>query len=364
VQQGAESAASVGRTALDLSVLVVGTFGGGGIHHYVDTQVEQLDGYVDVDTHDMGMPPVEAGPTRLLQGLLLGLAGVLRFCGRSRPDVVHVHTSHSISVYRSAFYVCFAKHVWGVPVILHVHGSSFDEFVATDSSLVAAVQRRVFAATDTVIVLSEYWKDVVARRTAPEKIRVLPNGVEVDAFTADPTAETPHVVYVSNLMERKGVAELVTAVDRLCERGHDVRVSIAGDGPLSAQVEALAEDRDAVTYLGYVSEAKKRSLLADGSIYVLPTYAEGLPIAMLEGMAGGNAIVSTAVGSIPEVIDDERGLLVQPGNADDLLDALETLVTDAERRQRMARANRRAVEAEYSWAKLTDELLSIYETYA
>jgi glycosyltransferase involved in cell wall biosynthesis len=84
---------------------------------------------------------------------------------------------------------------------------------------------------------------------------------------------------------------------------------------------------------------------------------------MLEGMAGANAIVSTGVGSIPEVIDENRGILVEPGDVDGLTDALATLVTAPERRREMAANNRRAVETEYSWDTVRDELLSIYGTH-
>lgn len=344
----------------DLEVLAVGTFGGGGIDHYVNQQVEHLSGRVDIGTHDMGMPPIEAGHTRVPRGIWRGLSGAFRFVGRSPPDLVHVHASHRFSFYRAAGYVLYAKYVWDVPVVLHVHGSSFDEFVATDSQSVAALQRRVFEASDRIVVLSEYWRDVVSMRANPEKVRVVPNAVDPASFPANVQAD-PHVVFVSNLVERKGVRELTEAIETLASERDDFRVSIAGDGPLSALPEGLAADHGNVEYLGYVSEDRKRSLLAEGSIYVLPTYAEGLPIAMLEGMAGANAVVSTAVGSIPEVIDDERGILVDPGDPGALATAIQTLLDDPKRRGSMAESNRAAIEDRYSWDRVTASLLELYD---
>ncbi|QLH81190.1 glycosyltransferase family 4 protein [Halosimplex pelagicum] len=349
-----------------LSVLVVGTFGGGGVHQYIDGQVARLPDELSVTTHDMGMPPTDSGFTRPLEGVLLGALAALRFPFRSRPDVTHVHTSHRFSFYRAAVYVLFAKYIWRSAVVVHVHGSSFDEFVTTDSRAVAALQDRVFAAADEVIVLSEYWRDVVARRTDRGKVRVLPNAVDPEEYPDDAAGDdgTPHVVFVSNLVERKGVSELVGAVEAVLERRDGIRVSIAGDGPLADEVERLSAEHDEVSYLGYVSEQRKRELLGEGSIFVLPTYAEGLPIAMLEGMAGGNAVVSTAVGSIPEVIDRDTGLLVDPGDVAGLADALETLATDAERRRAMGANCRTAVEDRYSWDRVIDELVSAYHSYA
>jgi glycosyltransferase involved in cell wall biosynthesis len=344
----------------DLEVLAVGTFGGGGIDHYVTQQVDHLSGYVAVDTHDMGMPPLEAGRTRVPLGIWRGLEGAARFVGRSPPDLVHVHASHCFSFYRAAGYVLFANRVWGVPVVLHVHGSSFDEFVATDSQAVATIQRRVFDASDRIVVLSEYWRKVLSLRADSEKVRVLPNAVDPETFPAK-VPEDPHVVFVSNLVERKGVRELTAAVDRVAADRDDLSVSIAGDGPLSDPVERLAADHGNVEYLGYVSEDRKRSLLAEGSIYVLPTHAEGLPIAMLEGMAGGNAVVSTTVGSIPEVIGPDRGILVDPGDAEGLTGAIESLADAPERRASMAESNRAAIEDRYSWDHVRSKLLALYD---
>jgi glycosyltransferase involved in cell wall biosynthesis len=95
-------------------------------------------------------------------------------------------------------------------------------------------------------------------------------------------------------------------------------------------------------------------------VFVLPAHAEGLPIAMLEGMAGGNAIVSTTVGSIPEVVDERSGILIEPGDVEGLTDAIGELIASPERTGRMARRNRELIEAEYSWATATDRLEEMY----
>jgi len=357
-----------------LDLLVVGTFAGGGIHRYIDEQVERLQDAISIRTHDMASPPIGNGWQRFAMGVFFGLLAMARFPTYDRPDLVHVHTSHRFSFYRSSVYVLYAKHVWQVPVILHIHGSSFDEFVQTDSWLVAALQRRIFASSDSILVLSEYWQDIVAERAGTGPVRVFPNAVDPSTFpvarhspyrdTGD-QGETPHVVFVSNLIERKGVLELVPAIEALADAHPGAfRVSIAGDGPLSPRVERLADEYEEVEYLGYVSEERKRSLLAEGSIYVLPTHAEGLPIAMLEGMAGENAIMTTTVGSIPEVIDDDRGILFEPGDVAALTEALETLLADPERRARMAENNRRATESTYSWDRIRADLLELYAEHA
>lgn len=356
-----EIAGERGRQAdREIEVLVVGTFGGGGIHQYIEEQLDRFSEEIVVSTFDMVAAPSGSGPAWFLGSALRSLSAALAFPFQSRPDVVHVHASHRFSFYRAAPYVLFAAYVWRCPVVVHIHGSSFDEFARSSDRGVRAVQDLVFDAADRIIVLSEYWREVVADRADPGKLRVFPNAVDPDEYTPAYGTDPPRIVFVSNLYERKGVETLVGALDRLADRDHRFRAEIAGKGPLAEQVEGLARRHEAVQYHGYVSEERKRELLEQGTIYVLPTHAEGLPIAMLEAMAGGNAIVSTTVGAIPEVIGEDNGRLVEPGDEAALADALSELLDAPATATEMGRRNRRLVETEYNWDHVQTRLERLY----
>lgn len=346
----------------DTELLIVGTQGPGGIGQYIREQHRHLAGECRVSMHGIGGVSTD-GPVPFLKSLLVILWNALTYVVRSPPDIVHIHSSHRYSFYRAGFYVLFAARVWNCPVVLHIHGSSFDSFVSTDSAPVRWYQSRVFDAADEIVVLSTYWKDILDEYTDETKLTVIPNAVDAADYTPAFGSEVPHVVFVSNMLERKGILELAEAVDELARTNREFRLSIAGKGPRAATAEALAAGNANVEYLGYVTEEKKQELLGEASIFVLPSYAEGLPIAMLEAMAAGNAIVSTPVGAIGEVIGEENGLLVEPGDADALADALAELIADPERTAEMGRANRAAVESQYAWVTVTEELLRTYERH-
>ncbi|WP_135822874.1 glycosyltransferase family 4 protein [Halostella litorea] len=357
---GAESSAD----GIDLLVVGPESRATGGVARYVTEQRERLPDWVAPRVYDVGTPEGE-GWRWFLAALLVSLRDAALFPARSRPDAVHVHSSHGFAFYRASFYVLFAAVVWRRPVVLHVHGSSFDDFVVDASLPVRLLQSAVFGACDRIVVLSEYWRDVLAFRASPEKLVVIPNAVDADEYRPAFDGDRPHVAFVSNHVERKGISELTDAVDALKRNGAPpFRVSIAGDGPLSDRAEALAERHDGVDYRGYVSEAEKRALLDSASIYVLPTHGEGLPIALLEGMAGGNAVVTTGVGSIPEVVDEENGVLVDPGDSDDLAAALADLLADPDAVAAMGRTNREAVSERYSWRAAVDRLTDTYRAVA
>lgn len=344
----------------DVEVLIVGSNRNvGGIQRYIDQQRAHLDRVLSARVYDTETSN-GSGVGWLLLAILQTLSGAVRFPFQRRPDLVHVHTAHEFSFYRATFYVLFSRYVWRVPVVLHVHGSSFDEFLAADRLLPRIFQRLGFAAASHVVVLSDYWRELVATETVAETVTTVPNAVDPDRYRDTADHAEPTIVLVSNLSERKGTAVFATAITALLDRHEDVAVQVAGSGPDADRIETLAADHDRVEYRGYVSEAEKRSMLADGSIFVLPSYAEGLPIALLEAMAAGNAIVSTDVGSIPEVVTDERGRVVEPGDPESLTATLESLCESPATVSEMASANRAAVRDEYNWNDVVTELLDIY----
>lgn len=346
-----------------VEVLIVGPSrsGGGGVNQYITEQCRHLPDHVRTRVYSVALPE-RSGTVRFALAALVALWQMVLFPFRRPPDIVHVHTSHWHSFYQSSWYVLFAAVVWRRPVILHVHGSSFDEFLETESVPVRLLQSVVFDASDVVVALSDSWAELIRKRVDPQKVTVLHNAVDVSEYDSSFSVSPVRMSFVSNHIQRKGVEELVDAIARLAEE-RPVRITIAGKGPMSHLAEKLADSQPGVEYVGFVSEERKCEILAESTVYVLPTYAEGVPIAILEAMAGGNAIVSTSVGGIPSVVDERNGVLVEPGDADELADALRTLLADPERIQSMARESRRRVERSYSWEKVTADLVDLYYSF-
>lgn len=346
---------------IDLLVIGPASQSTGGIARFLSEQRRRLPEGLSVRTYDNGAI-AGSTPGAILRALVISVIAMLRFPLERPADVIHVHTAHRFAFYRASWYVFVAGMLWRVPVVVHIHGSSFDGFIESKSPLAAAAQRLTFGLSDRVIVLSDGWRATLSGRVDESKLVVVPNAVDPTEYDPRYGADPPVVAFISNHIERKGIREFVAAVDRLATDGLQVR--IAGEGPLDPLAADLANRSPNVEYLGYVSEEEKRRVIGEATLYALPTYSEGLPIALLEGMAGGNAVLTTDVDAIPEVVDADSGWVVPPGDVDELVNALQEFAAAPEACVEMGRHNRAIVEQRYAWPVVTDRLAKVYRSVA
>jgi len=187
---------------------------------------------------------------------------------------------------------------------------------------------------------------------APEwRIRMIPNGVDIAALTADAADDAldlPHrrplVVFAGRLEPIKGVETLLRAAQLL----PDVTVAIVGDGPLAAELHELASElgvADRVVFLGRVPSVPP--VLAAADVVVLPSFSEGMPLVVLEALALGRPVVASRVGGIPEVIEGVTGLLVEPGDPAALAASLKRVTTDPQLASSLAKAGAAVARARY-----------------
>ena len=193
-------------------------------------------------------------------------------------------------------------------------------------------------------------------------------GIDPARYTEPPAHEGKHLLFVGRLARVKGVPMLLDTLPRLIARHPDLRVTLIGDGPDRAALErrVAAENlTDFVSFFGYRSQDEVAAELAGADIFVLPSFAEGLPVVLMEAMAAQVPVVTTHIAGIPELVEDGKsGWLVPPGDADRLSEALEAALGDAETRRIMGRAGRARVVAEHDIRKEAAWFSRIIEGYA
>ncbi|WP_149846361.1 glycosyltransferase family 4 protein [Paenibacillus sp. 37] len=298
--------------------------------------------------------------------LLIFIRGFIQFWMKLytfKPDIVHIHMANNGSFYRKSLFLLTARKLFRKSVILHIHAASFDDFYNQ-----FALQRKychyILNQADKLIVLSQTWKEYFATIVPVTAIEVLYNGVFVKEPFVREQQTAVNALFMGRLGERKGVYDLLQSIQQLKALGVTATFNLAGDGEVE-EVKAIVQQygiEDRVNVLGWINGEQKEKLLREADLLVLPSYHEGLPMAILEAMNCGLPIISTTVGGIPEVITSgHNGLLIEPGDVHGLTSALEYLITDEEIRARMGSYNRAIISDKFDMNLLVGRLSGIYD---
>jgi glycosyltransferase involved in cell wall biosynthesis len=213
-----------------------------------------------------------------------------------------------------------------------------------------------------VIVLSDRWQVWLRGITRNPRLVCIPNPVAMVAKGAD-TGRGGIVLFLGRLERDKGVFDLLEAISALRVTVPDIRLVCAGDGDLKsvARYAERLDIADAVSLPGWIGPADKQLLLERAAVLVLPSYAEGLPMSLLEAMAAGVPVVATSVGGIPDlVVDGVNGFLFAPGDTAALARLLRALVLDPELGRRAASAARETVRLRFSADLVLGQLEKVY----
>lgn len=311
----------------------------------------------------------ETAAGRLLRWLASPLALAAAIV-RHRPRIVHINTSLNARAYwRDLGHLVVARAL-GCRVIWQVHGGALPLAFVRGVPPAAALLRMTLRWPEVLVVLASVEVDAYRAFVPDRTVIAIPNGIDPGPPTA-PASSRPagplRLCYVGRLADGKGLFEALDALAASLSRGLDARLEIAGSGPLEAalraRVAALNLDRR-VVFAGPVFGADKLALFARSDAFVLPSYSEGLPYALLEAMAAGLPAIATPVGAIPDVMTDGvHGRLVPVRDAEAIAAAIESL-GDRAALARMGHASRRRVLEGYSIDRLVERFHELYARLA
>ena len=279
------------------------------------------------------------------------LVALVRFTHRMawrRPTVVHLHVASRGSFFRKATFAWIAR-AFGVPVVSHVHGAMFDVFYAGSPAAVQWLVRDMLAHSAAVVALGETWAQRLRSIEPRARVSVVPNPIRPVGAAVQPAAGEPvRVLFLGRIEDDKGVFTLIEAWRTMTARldgRTSAHLTLAGDGEVSRARDLVAELglEPSVDVTGWVDPRRVPQMLRSSQVLVLASHYEGQPMAVLEAMANGLCVISSPVGGIPEMVGDDAGILVPPGDAGRLADALCDVVENAEHRADLGNAALRRV---------------------
>lgn len=268
----------------------------------------------------------------LLKHLIYFIEACTFYTLLKKEQIQHVHVHFGTNVTTVAKLI---KKLGGPGYSFTVHGP--DEFDApTGFNLGSKIEDASF-----VVAITNFCSAQLKRWCEPEfwdKIKIVHCTVGDDFFDAAVplNPESRSFVNVGRLASQKGQIVLIDAFAELLSRGHQANLTLVGDGEYRDAIERRIREKrlaDHVTITGYVSEAEVRKHIAESRAMVLPSFAEGLPMVIMEAFAVGRVVISTYIAGIPELVhESESGWLVPADNVEKLVDAMEKALLSSEDR--------------------------------
>jgi glycosyltransferase involved in cell wall biosynthesis len=293
--------------------------------------------------------------------LLLAIKALARFVWALcwwRPQMVYVHVGGNTSLYRKIAFIVVGR-LAGRRVLVHCHAGNFEPYYAEQGKLGRKLIIWGLGKSSKFVAVSYAMERLLGDLWPEVECVMVPYGIDASLFTGQraPDKHFVRLLFIGKMGFLKGEQDLLRALQRVVKVAPNFRLDMLGQ--LSETITAECREsglQPLIDHLGPVPLEERMAFFKRADLFVLPTYAEGTPISMLEAMAAGLPVVSTPVGGIPDVVEDGvEGYIVGAGDVEALADRLVRLINDPERRHRMGKSAQDKVRP-FNWDVVLPQL--------
>ena len=286
----------------------------------------------------------------------------------SNFDIVHLHNAN-IPVIETSLPTVVTVHGTMKGYIAHRKILDLDSLVVRAfSSMYVAIDSEIIHAATKVIAISKACGDELRVFYGIKNLEIINNGVDSSFFYPlnHKDNKNQYVLYTGRLSTEKGLIDLIKSAKYVHENFPIIKFVIAGSGSLKTRLRKMVSDFNLeknFRFAGYVNHGTLLKYYQNATLYVLPSYREGLPTTLLEAMSCGLPVVGTAIAGISDVIVDRKtGILVPPKSPEKLANAIMELIADSKFREELGRNARKHVQELYDWNKITSEVERVYQS--
>lgn len=274
--------------------------------------------------------------------------------------IVHIHTASNNDFRRSSIFIRITV-FFRKKLVVHIHGGGFKEYYSSNENYV----RKMLDKADVIVALSEYWKKYFEDELRYSNVKVVHNIISSPNTNKKNSSKCMRLLYLGHIYEKKGIFDLVSLISQYREEYRGRLILDIGGGLFDVEkLKKILEDEDLndlIVFHGWVGGQHKVDLLNSADAYILPSYAEGVPISILEAMSYSLPIISTNVGGIPGIIDNTNGILIEPGNLVEMKLAIDSLLCSEQKRINMGKCSYRS-SLYYQPQNVTRELVDVYKS--
>ena len=291
----------------------------------------------------------------------------------TKSEIIHINTTDYWVFLESSIYVLISK-IFLRKTILHIHATTFHKFYNNSNYIIKKFIIKTLKMTDKIIILSLRQKKLYMKFVIEDKLSVIHNVTNYKIFQNQSKRKLSETNIIKVLFiggeeaKRKGIYDIIKAIPIVVNKyGENILFIFLGRCNTNKlrDICKINNIQKYVDFKGYVKESVKIKIMNSSDIFVLPSYAEGLPISILEAMAAGLPIISTPVGSIPDVIKEEvHGYLIDPGDYYTLANRIILLAEDSRLRSNMRKINKNTILIKYDINLLVNKISELYNALA
>lgn len=302
----------------------------GGIGAILSIYAQYFDGFKFIDTykyHDKNF-------TKSLYFLRQTGRLINTLIRDKKIKIVHIHGAQRGSFYRKYFIFLITKRIFGKKIVYHMHSGCFDTFYHRSNVIQKRLIRNFVNRADLIICLSQHWQDFFLKNFKTKQLLILNNVIlqpESDRMVTPKPGLLPiNFLFLGRIEKKKGIYDIIKVITKNKDYFSDkIKLYVGGEGEVDNLKNIIETNQlgGIVEYLGWIQDEQKDSFLSKTDVYILPSYIEGMPISILEAMSFRLPIISTPVGGIPEIVNDGiNGILVEPGNSEQIFLALDFFI--------------------------------------
>lgn len=335
----------------------------------VDSELSSRIQWVLLDTTGRSVPP----PPIYLRSMY-AIGRIVKFVSLAiskRPKYALIFSANGASIFEKGTMVFIAK-IFGIRSVFAPRGGPLINEIK-NSTIVKWFVQAVIQNSDYIICQGAFWKSFfrnLSPKTDISIFKVIPNWIDLEKYTyrqrlaSKATDASVNIIFLGWMQKEKGIYEIYEALCKLKRQDYTINMFFLGDGSEVNELKRLCQNLGSnfkVTFTGWVYDEQKKRYLDDADIFLLPSYAEGMPNSLLEAMACGIPSIATKVGAIPDLVTNmESGLLIEPANAEALSDAIDFLLSNPQKREMLSKNARIKIETQHSLSFAIKEFEEIF----
>ena len=358
---------------LNVTILYPDTRILGGVAIFIEAMRRAFDSSIKTEHFLVGRRSTDVSRIKILLNTLFDAIRLVWHVRTARPDVVHINPSLNLkSLFRDGLFLLVLRLMNKREVLMFMHGWEEDlSAKIAGNRFFCRLFRYIYSwSAMTIVLASRFRNQLISMGFNPDRIRV--DSAMFDGAMFSDLVRQQHtdrrLVFISRLVAGKGMWELLNAYEFLKPDYPDLTLWFVGDGEEREAIVQSVVKRSIpdVTVTGYVSTATKAQILLDGDLFVFPTsYGEGCPASLLEAMAAGLPCITTAVGGIPDIFENNmNGILLANVTSQTVADAIARLLSDTDTLKVIAGHNRAQAWDKYESHQVSERIAKDYRSFS